>query len=167
MSAHHYNWAMAQVVDGRPDVRVDRRATAKLRRRRDDMWIASTAMLAAMLALPLAQNSWHGPEVASVLAVSATAMFAGQRWAIALVVIAQMMLVPTLVPRVFLAPVDLTAGTTGLIAIAALVPGVLAMRRAAAAMVLITGWQRTQSTCRRAHAGLIAAGAIAAVLPFI
>lgn len=158
---------MAQTIDAGPEVRVQRRATARLRRRRDDMWIASTALLAAMLALPLAKNSWHGPEVASVLAVSATAMFAGQRWAIALVVIAQMMLVPTLVPRMLLAPVDLTAGILGLVAIAALVPGVLAMRRAAAAMVLITGWQRTQTSCRRAHAGLIAAGAIAAVLPFI
>lgn len=167
MSADLYNWSMAHVVVARPEVRVDRRTTAKLRRRRDDMWIASTAMLAAMLALPLAQNSWHGPEVAAVLAVSATAMFAGQRWAIALVVIAQMMLIPTLVPRMFLAPSDLTAGVTGLVALAAVVPGVLAMRRAAAALVLITGWQRTQSTCRRAHVGLIAAGALAAVLPFI
>lgn len=158
---------MEHAVDAGPEVRVQRRATARLRRRRDDMWIASTAMLASMLALPLAQNSWHGPEVAAVLAVSATAMLAGQRWAIALVVIAQMMLVPSLVPRMLLAPSELTAGIHGLVAIAALVPGVLAMRRAAAAMVLITGWQRTQSTCRRAHAGLIAAGAIAAVLPFI
>jgi hypothetical protein len=158
---------MAQTIDAGPEVRVQRRATARLRRRRDDLWIASTALLAAMLALPLAKNSWHGPEVASVLAVSATAMFAGQRWAIALVVIAQMMLVPTLVPRMLLAPGDLTAGILGLVALAALVPGVLAMRRAAAAMVLITGWQRTQTSCRRAHAGLIAAGAIAAVLPFI
>lgn len=131
------------------------------------MWIGSTALLASMLALPLAQNSWHGPEVAAVLAVSATAMLANQRWAIALVVIAQLMLLPTLAPRMVLAPTNLTAGLTGLLAIAALVPGLLAMRRAAAAMVLITGWQRTQSTCRRAHAGLIAAGALAAVLPFI
>ena len=131
------------------------------------MWISFTALLASMLALPLGQNSWHGPEVAAVLAVSATAMLANQRWAIALVVVAQLMLVPTLVPRMLMAPADLTAGLTGLIAIAALVPGLLAMRRAAAAMVLITGWQRTQSTCRRAHVGLIAAGALAAVLPFI
>jgi len=166
MSPFGYKWWMADVLDARPDVRVRRQAT-KLRRRRDDMWIATTAMVAAMLALPLAQNSWHGPEVASVLAVSATAMLANQRWAIALVVIAQLLLVPTLAPRVFLAPANLTAGLTGLVAIAAVVPGLLAMRRAAAAMVLITGWQRTQSTCRRAHAGLIAAGALAAALPFI
>jgi hypothetical protein len=131
------------------------------------MWIAATALLASMLALPLAQNSWHGPEVAAVLAVSATAMFANQRWAIALVVIAELMRLPTLAPRMMLAPTNLTAAIGGLVAIAALVPGLLAMKRAAAAMVLITGWRRTQSTCRRATAGLIAAGAIAAVLPFL
>ncbi|MDB4961785.1 MAG: hypothetical protein JWP01_1784 [Myxococcales bacterium] len=131
------------------------------------MWIAATALLASMLALPLAQNSWHGPEVAAVLAVSATAMFANQRWAIALVVIAELMLLPTLAPRMMLAPSNLTAAVAGLVAIGALVPGLLAMKRAAAAMVLITGWQRTQSSCRRAHAGLIAAGALAAVLPFL
>ena len=131
------------------------------------MWIASTALLAAMLALPLAKTVWHGPEVAAVLAVSATAMLAGQRWAIALVVMTQMMLVPTLVPRMLLAPENLTAGILGLVAIAAIVPGLLAMRRAAAAMVLISGWQRTQATCRRASVGLVAAGLFAAALPFI
>jgi len=166
MSARDYNCWMADVVDTAPDVRVRRRAT-KARRRRDDMWIGSTALVAAMLALPLAQNVWHGPEVAAVLAVSATAMLAGQRWAIALVVMTQMMVVPTLVPRMLLAPTNLTAGILGLVAIAALVPGLLAMRRAAAAMVLLSGWQRTQTACRRASVGLVAAGLFAAALPFI
>ena len=55
-----------------------------------------------MLALPLAPSSWHGPEVASVLAVSATALLAGQRWAIALVVLAQLLVLPTVGPRAFL-----------------------------------------------------------------
>jgi hypothetical protein len=158
---------MADVLDAEPGLRFHRHTTAKLRRRRDDMWIAATALLASMLALPLAQNSWHGPEVAAVLAVSATAMFANQRWAIALVVIAELMLLPTLAPRMLLAPTNLLGAIAGLIAIGALVPGLLAMKRAAAAMVLVSGWQRTQSSCRRAHAGLIAAGALAAVLPFL
>ncbi len=121
-----------------------------------------------MLALPLARNGWHGPEVASVLAVSATAMLARHRWAIALVVIAELMLAPTVVPRAFAATGgDVTTGATGLIATAALVPGILAMRRAAAALVRLTGWRRTQSTCRRFSAGLIAAGVLAATLPLL
>lgn len=159
---------MADVVETAPRGRFQRHATSKLRRRRDDVWVAATAMLAAMLALPLAQNSWHGPEVAAVLAISATAMLASQRWAIALVVIAELMLVPTLLPRAFVAAGgDLTVGLTGLLAVAALVPGLLSMRRAAAALVLITGWQRTQRTCRRFHTGLIGIAVLVSSLPFL
>ena len=76
-----------------------RRETARLRRRQGDLWIAISALAAALLALPLAQSSWHGPEVSSVLAIAATAMFAGQRWAIAVIVIAELLLVPTVWPR--------------------------------------------------------------------
>jgi hypothetical protein len=146
---------------------LDRHSAARQRLRRDDLWIAGTALVAAMLALPLARNGWHGPEVASVLAVSATAMLARHRWAIALVVIAELMLAPTVVPRAFAAAGDVTTGATGLIASAALIPGILAMRRAGAALVLLTGWRRTQSTCRRFSAGLIAAGVLAATLPLL
>lgn len=158
---------MADVVEAAPRTRFQRHATAKLRRRRDDLWIAGTGMTSAMLALPLAQNSWHGPEVAAVLAVSATAMLANMRWAIALVVIAELMLVPTVMPRAFFAGDDLTMRITGLVALAAVVPGLLAMRRAAAALVLITGWERTQQTCRRFHTALIAACVFASALPFL
>jgi hypothetical protein len=158
---------MADAVDVVPAPQLERRAAARLRRRREDRWIALTALVAAMLALPLARNSWNGPEVAAVLAVAATAMLAGQRWAIAVVVLAEVLLAPTVVPRMFAAPADLTAGITGLVATAALVPGLFAMRRAAAALVLIAGWERTRATCRRFHAGLIAAGVLAAMLPIL
>jgi len=131
------------------------------------MWIGTTALLAAMLALPLAPNSWHGPEVSAVLAVSATALLAGQRWAIALIVLAQLLLLPTVWPRAFLPASDLAVRLAALGSLIAVVPGVIAMRRAAAAMVLVTGRRRTRTTCRRFHAGLVLAGVIAAVLPLI
>jgi hypothetical protein len=159
---------MADAVEAAPHHRTQRHASAKLRLRRDDQWIAVSALLAAMLALPAAQNSWHGPEVASVLAVSATAMLASQRWAIALVVLAQVMLVPTLVPRAFFSfDTDLVVPLTGFMALAAIVPGLLATRRAAAALVLVTGWQRTQQTCRRFHSGMVAIGILIGMLPFL
>jgi hypothetical protein len=82
--------------------RTERQQTARLRRRRDDVWVATTALVAAMLALPFAQSSWHGPEVAAVLAVAATALLAGQRWAVAVIVVAELMLMPTVWPRAFL-----------------------------------------------------------------
>jgi hypothetical protein len=143
------------------------RETARLRRRRSDQWIATSALLAAMLALPLAPSSWHGPEVASVLAVSATALLAGQRWAIALVVLAQLLLLPTVWPRAFLSGHELITRLGALGSLIAMVPGVIAMRRAAAALVLVTGRRRTRTTCRRFHAGLVLAGAIAAALPLL
>ena len=142
---------------------VARRDMSRLRRRRDDLLIACTALVGAMLALPLAQSSWHGPEVAAVLAIAATAMLAGQRWAIAVLVIAELMLLPTAWPRVMQGdPVVRTMAAGTLIA---MLPGLLAMRRAAAALVLLTGWQRTSTTCRRFHAALIFIGVIAASLP--
>src|SRR3954471_20031395 len=154
---------MADVV---AQPRSERRISAKLKRRRDDLWIALSALTAAMLALPFAQNSWNGPEVASVLAVSATAMLAGQRWAIALVVIAELLLVPTVVPRAF-AGGHLAIGVVHLMSVGMLVPGLLATRRAAAALVLLTGWERTQRTCRRFHLALVSALVLAGLLPIL
>jgi hypothetical protein len=138
------------------------------RRKRSDIWIGSTALVAAMLALPLAQSSWHGPEMASVLAVSAVAMLAGQRWAIATVVLAQLLLAPTLAVRGFGPGLDLWPGRiAALIAMMTSVPGLLAMRRAAAALVLVTGQRRTRATCRKFQAALVAVGALGVIAPLL
>lgn len=121
-----------------------------------------------MLALPLAQSSWHGPEVSSVLAIAATAMLAGQRWAIAVIVIAELLLVPTVWPRAFLGgEVDAFTRVAALGSLIALVPGVLAMRRGAAALVLVTGWRRTGAMCRRCHLAMIVLGFILTLLPIL
>ena len=120
-----------------------------------------------MLALPLAQSSWHGPEVASTLAVAAVAILAGQRWAVAVIVISELLLLPTIWPRAFLPGSDLVVRLAALGSLIAAVPGVIAVRRAAAALVLVTGRRRTRSTCRRFQAGLVLAGVIAAVLPLL
>lgn len=120
-----------------------------------------------MLALPLAQSSWHGPEVAAVLAVAATALLAGHRWAIAVIVLAELLLLPTIWPRAFLPGSELIGRLAALGALIAAVPGVIAVRRAAAALVLVTGRRRTRATCRWFHAALVLAGAIASVLPIL
>src|SRR5258706_1104817 len=123
--------------------RIERHEQARTRRRRDDVWVGTTALVAAVLALPLAQSSWHGPEVASVLAIAATSMLAGQRWAIAIVVLAQLLLVPTLMVRGFSPGLDLWPGRiAALVAMMTSVPGLLSMRRAAAPLVLVTGQHR-------------------------
>ncbi|HEY4059893.1 MAG TPA: hypothetical protein VGM39_24930 [Kofleriaceae bacterium] len=160
---------MADVAASVPEVVTDERSArhdqARSKLRKADLWIGLTALTAAMLALPTAQNNWHGPEVAATLAVAATAMLAGQRWAIALVFISEMLLVPTIVPRM-LSHAGLYANVTGLLAVMAVVPGILAMRRAAAAMVLLTGWKRTQTSVRRANIALVAGAVLVALIPF-
>jgi hypothetical protein len=138
------------------------------RRRRNELWIGGSALAAAMLQLPLAQSSWHGPEVASVLAVSATALLAGERWAIALVVIAELLLVPTVWPRAFFGGLALWPGRIAALAsLVTIVPGLLAVSRAAAALVLVTGARRTGTTCRRFRLGLVIAGVLLALVPLV
>jgi hypothetical protein len=153
---------MADVVRS---VALDRHRVSLTRRRRDDLWIATTALVAAMLALPAAQNSWHGPEVSAVLAVSAVALLAGQRWAVALVALAELLLLPTVWPRAFFVDADFVTRIAALAALALIVPGVIAMRRAAAALVLVTGRRRTRQTCRRFHVAMLAMAVVVAVLP--
>lgn len=148
--------------------RLQRRQIAKTKRRRDDLWLALTGLAAAMAALPLAQSSWHGPEVASTLAVASVALLAGQRWAIAVIVLAELLLLPTIWPRAFLGGVALWPGRiAALTSLIMIVPGLLSARRAAAAMVMITGWQRTQTMCRRFQYAFAALGLITAALPLI
>jgi len=142
------------------------RATSRLRRHRKDAWLAWSGLIGGLLALPLAQSSWHGPEVAAVLAVSATALFAGQRWAIALIVIAELFLLPTVWPRAFFAG-DLAPRLLALVTLAAIVPGVLAMKRAAAVLVLMSGLRRTREICRRTHTGLVSICVIAVIVPLL
>src|ERR1044071_6129882 len=90
------------VVSELPRSRHARLLLVRRRRHRRDAWLAGTAMLRALLALPLAQNAWHGPEVAAILAIAATAQFAGHRWAIAILVLSELLLLPTVWPRAFL-----------------------------------------------------------------
>jgi hypothetical protein len=148
--------------------RTQRQDLARSRKRRDDFWLGTSALLAAMLALPLAQSSWHGPEVASTLAVSAVALLAGQRWAVALIFIAELLLLPTIWPRAFFGGVELWPGRIAALAsLAMIVPGMLSGRRAAAAMVLLTGWQRTQLTCRRVQYAFAGMAVVLALLPLL
>jgi hypothetical protein len=133
--------------------------------RRSDVWVAATALVAGMAALPLAQSTWHGPEVAATLAVAAVAMLAGQRWAIAIIVMAQLLLLPTIWPRAFLGHADLLSRMPALISVFAVVPGILSLKRAAAALVMVTGVPRTRFVHRGLQAALTIGGLVAVLLP--
>lgn len=157
---------ISSMADAVESPRIQRRMIARSRRQRDDFWVGSSALLAALLALPLAQSTWHGPEVASTLAVAAVALLAGQRWAIAVIFIAQLLLLPTIWPRAFFGGVELWPGRIAALgSVIMVVPGLLSGRRAAAAMVLLTGWRRTKQTCRRFQYVFAVLGVVIFLLP--
>jgi hypothetical protein len=129
-------------------------------------WLALSGLVSAALALPLAPSAWHGPEVAAILAVAAIALLAGQRWAVAVIVLAQLCLLPTVWPRAVLG----AGGIPRLIALAtltAIIPGVLAMPRAAVALAAMTGHDQTERICRCTHVCLLAIGVFAVLAPLL
>src|SRR4029078_13078899 len=117
-----------------------------MRRHREqprDGWLALSVLVTPGLALPLAPSAWHGPEVAAILAVAAISLLAGQRWAVAVIVLAELCLLPTVWPRAVLG----TRGSPRLIALAtltAIIPGVVAMPRAAVALAAMAGHGGTE-----------------------
>jgi hypothetical protein len=144
----------------------ERRAAQRKRYRRQEVWIAVTALVAALIALPLAPSA-HSPEVASMLAVSAIALLANHRWAVALVVLSELLLLPGLWPRLLVQPPDIAARIAIVAACVSVIPGVLALRRASAALVMITGVRRTQRNCRRATMALALCLVVGALLPIV
>jgi hypothetical protein len=136
------------------------------RAHRNDGWLALSGLVGAGMALPLAQGAWHGPEFAAILAVSAIALLAGQRWAIAAIVMAELCLLPTVCPRVVLES-GLISRLIAFATLTAIIPGVLAMPRAAVALVGVTGRGQTERSCRQARIGMVALGIAAVVLPLL
>lgn len=129
-------------------------------------WLALSGLVSAGLALPLAPSAWHGPEVAAILAVAAIALLAGQRWAVAVIVLAQLCLLPTVWPRAVLG----AGGSPRLISLAtltAIIPGMLAMPRAAVALAAMTGHDQTERICRCTHVCLLAIGVFAVLAPLL
>jgi hypothetical protein len=129
-------------------------------------WLALSGLVSAGLALPLAPSAWHGPEVAAILAVAAIALLAGQRWAVAVIVLAELCLLPTVWPRAVLG----AGGSPRLVAVAtltAIVPGMLAMPRAAVALAAMTGRGGTERVCRCTQLGLLAIGVFALLAPLL
>jgi hypothetical protein len=131
-----------------------------------DGWLVLTGLISAGLALPLAQSAWHSPEVAAILAVASVARLAGQRWAVGVIVLADLSLLPTVLLRAALGP----GGIPRLIAIATiatLVPGLLAVRRAVTLLPVILGQTGTEQMLRRAQIGLLAVIVFAVIAPLL
>jgi hypothetical protein len=87
-------------------------------------------LVAALAVLPL-PTVGQTPEIASILAISAVALLAGQRWALPVVVLADVALIGALWPRAVAIPPDQLAQVGVLLGIAGTLPGLIALGRAA------------------------------------
>jgi hypothetical protein len=134
--------------------------------RERNFWPVLSGLVVAGLALPLAQSAWHGPEVAAILAVSAIALLAGQRWAIAVLVLAELFLLPTVWPRALFGG-DVLPRLVAFGTLIAMIPGVLALPRAMAVLSGMTGRGRTARRDRYTQFGLVAIGVFALITPLL
>lgn len=115
--------------------------------------------------MPLARTM-HGPEAAATLAVAAMALMAGQRWALGLVAVAQLLLLAALT-SLLSATIDTVSLVFILASLGLLLPGLWSMRRAAATLVVLIQRRRTRVSCRRMYALLRISAAAAVVLPHV
>ncbi len=132
---------------------------------RVNQWVAMSSLGAAFCAMPLARTM-HGPEAAATLAVAGIALMAGQRWALGLVAVAQLLLLSALTSLL-----SATSDTASLVftiaSMVLLLPGLWSLRRAAATLVVLIQQRRTRVSCRRMYALLRISAAAAVVLPHV
>jgi hypothetical protein len=142
---------------------------ADLRKRlvHHDRLVALTGLASAFSALPLSRTM-HGPEAAATLAVAAIALLAGQRWALGLVAVSELLLLAALASFVHAA--DLATATSYLLvttSAAMMIPGLWSLRRAASTLVCLFPRYRNQKNCRRVFSALRATAAVALLVPFL
>jgi hypothetical protein len=95
-----------------------------------DLAIGLLGLLAALAVLPL-PTVGVTPEVAATLAVGAVALLAGQRWGLAVVVLADIAQIGALWPRAFLHDPPSTMAQIGVaIGLAGALPGLISLGRA-------------------------------------
>ena len=126
--------------------------------------MAASGLAAALAALPLPSHE-HSPELAAVLAIGAIAWFAGHRWALGVVVLAEIFLVAAVWPLAILArPPSVAAQVAVTVACLGAVPGMARMVGGADELVELLGvtlgrWRRP------AARGLVAASAVLLAWP--
>jgi hypothetical protein len=139
-----------------------RRLRTRSRLRRSDQIIGISSLLGAAAAMPLAAS----PEGAAVLAVAAIALLAGERWAIGLVIVAELALLGALLPFLLKQPPPFQTAAAWL-SVAAAFPAMAVTRRGAAALALLSGLRRTPTTCRAFHLALLGLAVFAGCAPLI
>lgn len=115
-------------------------------------WIGWLGLVAALAVLPL-PTVGQTPEIGALLAVAAVALLAGQRWALPVVVLADIALIGALWPRAFFQDPPSTGAQVGvLLGLAGALPGIVVIGRAAPAITeTLLG-----TASRRAHTATMA-----------
>jgi hypothetical protein len=130
-----------------------------------DLRIAVTGLAAALAALPLPAHA-SSPEVAAALAVGAIALALGQRWALGVVVIAEVLLMAALWPIAFLHyPPSVPAQIAVAIAFAGALPGLLALGRAAPSLLDLVGVRGSARIDRVARAAMLVGSLVVIAWP--
>ena len=119
-----------------------------------DARIAVLGIVAALAALPLPAHA-SSPEFAGALLIGAVALLTGHRWALGVVVIAEVLLVAALWPLAFVHhPPSVPAQIAVAIACGSALPGLLALGRAAPELFDLVGLRLSGRAHRIAYAGL-------------
>jgi hypothetical protein len=132
-----------------------------------ELSVGALGLLAALAVLPLPTVK-ETPEVAAVLAVAAVALLAGERWALPILVLADVALIGLLWPRAFLHdPPSQEARIGVFLGLAGALPGIVAFGRAAPALAELVLGQPTQRAHSYARVVLIATSALWIASPLV
>ena len=116
-----------------------------------DGWIGLLGLVAALAVFPLPTVK-STPEIASILAVTSVALLAGQRWALPLVVLADIALIGALWPRAFHEPTSQLAQAGVLLGLLGALPGLWELRRAGRPLAELVFGEASHRTHRLTHA---------------
>jgi hypothetical protein len=140
------------------------RGPAGLQLERWERNVAVAGLVAALCALPLPPIG-SGPEIASTLAVCSVIALAGVRWAIALVVATEALLIATFWPFVIAGDGEHTLRLLGAVSGLATLPGLWSIGRAAPHMLELFGLERSPNAARAAQRVLAAGALVVIALP--
>jgi len=124
-----------------------------------DRWIGSFGLIAALAVFPLPTEG-STPEIASIVAVAAIALLAGQRWALPIVVLADLALVGALWPRAFHDPPDPLAQLGLCLGLIGALPGAASLSRAAQPLAELVTGRASDRRRRIAHAAIVLCAAV-------
>jgi hypothetical protein len=128
-------------------------------------WIGALGLVAALAVFPL-PTVGSTPEIASVVAVAAIALLAGQRWALPIVVLADVALVGALWPRAFLHDPPSQAAQFGvLLGLLGALPGLWMLGSAGSPLADVVFARPTARARRLSRVGIVVLAGVWLAMP--